>query len=67
MSRNSTSRHAIASARPDASATTPSAIGIASHSVARTRGRSAKFNTRSAASITANEISCVATIDNGTS
>ena len=47
--------------------TTPRAIGIASHSVARTRGSSAKFNTSRTASITANEISCVATIDNGTS
>ena len=67
MSRNSTSSDASARARPLASATTPTAIGIASHSVPRTRGRSAKFRISSPASITANDTRCVATIDSGTS
>ena len=67
MSRKSTSSDAIASARPAARATTPNAIGIASHSVARTRGSSAKSSASRTTSITPNEISCVATIESGTS
>ena len=47
--------------------TSSATSGIASHSVARTRGSSAKLTTSSTTSITTSETRFVATIESGTS
>jgi hypothetical protein len=67
MSRKSTFSDAIASASPPVIATNATATGIASHSVARTRGSSAKLRTSSTASMTPKLIRFVATTESGTS
>ena len=66
-SRKTTFSDATASPSPATSATKQIANGIASHSVSRTLGSSAKFNTSSPTSITAKLTRCAPTTDSGTS
>jgi hypothetical protein len=67
MSRNSTLSEAVASAIPQMTPTNSTASGIASHSVARTRGSAMKFRTSNTTSITPKLTRCAKTTDSGTS